>query len=276
MIDMLPRQLADVDQSVHAAEVDECAERHDRGHCAFADLANLEVVEELIAGLFLILFEVRTTRQHNVVAVLVELDDLGVNGFADIRREIAHSTEFDERCWQEAAQADVDDEATLDNLDDRPGDDFVGFFLGFDIAPSALVLCTLLRENEAALFVFLRQYECLDRLAERDDFGRVDVVTDAQFTRRDDTLAFVTNVEQNFVLVDLDDGAVHHLAIFDRDHGAVDCVGERHAEVIGYDLAGGVVALVVKRSKWGSGGLGGGSGIGQGTDCFQNGYSMDG
>ena len=46
MVDVLPRQLADVDQAVHAAEVDERTEADDARHDALADLARLEVVRK--------------------------------------------------------------------------------------------------------------------------------------------------------------------------------------------------------------------------------------
>ena len=127
---------------------------------------------------------------------------------------------------QEATQADVDDEPALDNFDDRTGDDFVGFLLGLDVAPGTLVLSTLLRKEEATLFVFHREHEGFDDLAHRHHFAGIDVVADAELTARNDTLALVPDVEQDFVLVDLDDGAVDHHAVFDLDHGAVDRVGE--------------------------------------------------
>ena len=144
VIDVLPRKLGHVDESIHAAEVDESTERNNRGHSALADLADLEVGEELVAGLLLVLFEVCPTRKDDVVAVLIEFDDLGVHLRADVRRKIADTAEFDERCGQEATQADVDNEAALDDFDDRAGNDFVGFLLGFDVAPGTLVLRTLL------------------------------------------------------------------------------------------------------------------------------------
>ena len=51
VVDVLPGQLGDVHQAVHAAEVDERAEVDDRGHDALADLALVQRVEELLADL---------------------------------------------------------------------------------------------------------------------------------------------------------------------------------------------------------------------------------
>ena len=119
VLDVLPRQLRDVHEAVDAAEVDERAEVDDRGHDALADLALLEVVEEGRTRLRLRLLEQRTAAQHDVVAVLVEFEDLRFDVLVEVRREVTHATQFDERGRQEATEADVDDEATLDDLDDR-------------------------------------------------------------------------------------------------------------------------------------------------------------
>src|SRR3546814_17078695 len=71
---------------LHAAQVDERAEVDDRGHDALADLALLEVVEEGAARLALRLLEQRTAAQDHVVAVLVELADLGLDLRSEERR----------------------------------------------------------------------------------------------------------------------------------------------------------------------------------------------
>src|SRR5205085_12428919 len=145
VLDVLPRELGDVHEAVHAAQVDEGAEVDDRGHDALADLALLEVVEEGRARLALRLLEQRTAAQHDVVAVLVELEDLGLDLLAEVRREVADAAQLDERGRQEAAEADVDDEAALDDLDDRTGHDAVVLLDLLHVAPRALVLRTLLR-----------------------------------------------------------------------------------------------------------------------------------
>ena len=119
VVDVLPAQLGDVDESVHAAEIDERTEVDDRRHHTLADLARLQVGEELVALLALGLLEVRPAGQDHVVAVLVELDDLRLERLAHERGEVAHPAEVDERRGQEPAEADVEDEPTLDDLDDR-------------------------------------------------------------------------------------------------------------------------------------------------------------
>src|SRR5690606_363773 len=61
VVDVLPRELGDVDETVHATEVDEGAEVDHGGDGALADLALVEVVHELGPLLGQCLFEMGTT-----------------------------------------------------------------------------------------------------------------------------------------------------------------------------------------------------------------------
>src|SRR5690606_32212905 len=144
VLDVLPGQLGDVHETVHAAQVDERTEVDDRGHLTLADLTLVQVVEEVRARLRLRLLEQRTTAQDDVVAVLVQLQDLRLELLTQVWGEVADATQLDERGGQEAAQADVDDETALDDLDDGAGDDAVVLLDLLDISPGALVLRTLL------------------------------------------------------------------------------------------------------------------------------------
>ena len=119
MIHVLPRQLGDVHEPVHAAQVDERAEVDDGADGPLAALALRESLEELLASLGLRLLQERAARQHDVVAVAVELDDLRLEVLTDERVQVADATKVDERCRQEPTQADVQDQPALDDLDDR-------------------------------------------------------------------------------------------------------------------------------------------------------------
>ena len=263
MVDVLPRQLGDVDEAVHAAEVDEGTEVDDRRHHTAADLARLEVGEELVALLALGLLEVRAARQHDVVAVLVELDDLALDLLAHVGLEVADAAEVDERRGQEAAQADVEDQAALDHLDDRALDDAVLLLDLLDRAPGALVLRALLGQDEAAVLVLLLEDEGLELVVERDDLVGVDVVADGELARRDDALGLEADVEQHLVAVDLDDPAGDDVTVVELDDGGVDRVGERlPAQVVEHDQL--VLALVPRRPRRRLGGVAGVAGLGLG------------
>jgi len=103
VVDVLPRQLRDVHQTIDATEVDERTEVHDGGHDAGADLALLQGRQEGRAHLGLGLLEPLPAGEHHVVAVLVELDDLCLELLADVRLEVADPPHLDQRGGQEAA-----------------------------------------------------------------------------------------------------------------------------------------------------------------------------
>ena len=195
------------------------------------------------AHLGLRLLEPGPARQDDVVAVLVELDDLGLELLADVRLEVADAAHLDEGGGEEAAQADVEDEPTLDDLDDGAGDDAVLFLDLLDRAPGALVLRALLGQDEPTFLVLLLEDQGLDLVADLDDLGRVDVVLDRQLARGDDTLGLVTDVEQDLVAVDLDDDALDDVAVVEVLDRRVDR-GEqvfRGADVVDGDLRGGLL-----------------------------------
>src|SRR5699024_10780347 len=222
MVDVLPRQLGDVHQAINAAEIDERSEVDDRGDNALADLPLLQLGEEVLPDLGLRLLEPGTPRQDDVVAVLVELDDLGLELLADVRLQVTDAAHLDQRRGQEAAQPDVENQTALDDLDDRTGDDAVFVLDVLDRAPSALVLRPLLGQDESAFLVLLLQDKRLDLVAHGDDLLRVDVVLDGELARGDDTLGLVADVEQDLVPVDLDDGAFDDVTVIEVLDGLVD------------------------------------------------------
>ena len=75
MLDALPRHVGDVQQAVDAAEVDERAVVGEVLDHALDDRAFLQLVEQLRALGAVFLLDDRAAR-HDVVALLVELDDL--------------------------------------------------------------------------------------------------------------------------------------------------------------------------------------------------------
>src|SRR5665811_2563955 len=99
---------------------------------------------------------------------------------ADVRQQVADAPHLDEGRGQEAAQTDVQDQAALDDLDDGTGDDAVLFLDLLDGAPGALVLRTLLGQDQAAFFVLLLKDKSLDCIAHGNDLRGVDVVLDGE------------------------------------------------------------------------------------------------
>src|SRR5207302_8032356 len=75
----------DVEQSVHAAQIDEGAEIGDVLDDAFPHLTDLQLVHEDVALALALGFEQHATAHHDVAASLVELDDLELEALASER-----------------------------------------------------------------------------------------------------------------------------------------------------------------------------------------------
>src|SRR5690606_4131412 len=100
--------------------------------------------------------------------------------------------------------------------DDGAGNNAVVFLDLLDVAPSALVLRTLLGQDQTAFLVLLLENESLDLVADLDNLVGVNVVLDGKFTGGDYTLSLVSDVEQNFIAVDLDDRSFDDVAVVEE------------------------------------------------------------
>jgi hypothetical protein len=60
-------------------------------------LARLQVVEEVTALFLLGLFQPGPTREHHVVAVAVQFDDLGFDRLANVGLQFANATQLHQR-----------------------------------------------------------------------------------------------------------------------------------------------------------------------------------
>ncbi len=191
------------------------------------------MVEERLALLGLLFLEVGAAGEHDVVAVAVELDDLGLDLLTDVRVEVAHPAQLDERSREEAAQADVDYQTALDHFDHRATHRaaLVGDLL--DAVPGTLVLSPLLGEDEPALFVLLVEDKSLDPLTDLDHLARVDVVADRQFLGGDDPLGLVADVEHRSIAVHGHHSALDDVAFLELEHGVLEGGDEVVGDLIG-------------------------------------------
>ena len=213
-------------QTVHTAKINKSAEVDDGRHDATPDLAFLQLSKEILADLRLCLLQPGAARQHHVVTVLVQLDDLGLELHADIRLQVTDPPHLHQRSGQEAPQTDVDDQSAFDDLDDLAGDNPVLLLDLLDRPPGALVLGALLGENEAAFLVLLLLDERLDFVANADYLERVDVMLDRELFGRDDPFCLVADIEKNLVSVHLDNGAGDDVAVIEVLDGLVDGLKE--------------------------------------------------
>ena len=141
--------------------------------------------------------------------------------FGDVH-EAVDAAEVDERSRQEATQADVDDEAALDDFDDLASDRLASLELLFDSDPAALVLGALLRQDQTAVLIFLLQDERLDLVADLDELGRIGILANGELARGNDAFGLEPDVNENLVALDLDDRAIDQVAFIKFSKGAID------------------------------------------------------
>src|SRR6185436_4369864 len=155
VLDALPRHVGDVQETIDATEIHERAVVGEVLDRALEHGAFLQVVHERAAlgGEFLL--DDRATGNDNVVALLVELDDLELERLAFEIGGVTHRTDIDERTREERADVvDLDGEATLDAARDGAGDDFGPVERLFEAGPGARTLGLLARQARFAGAVF--------------------------------------------------------------------------------------------------------------------------
>src|SRR5205807_1416109 len=105
-----PAHLADVEEAVDAAQVDEGAVVGEVLDDTGEDRAFLELLEGVLLQLLALLLEEDAAGEHDIAALLVELDDLELELLADQLVEVPDRAEIDLRSGQERLDADVDGE----------------------------------------------------------------------------------------------------------------------------------------------------------------------
>jgi hypothetical protein len=160
-------------------------------------------------------------REHDVVARAVQLDDLAAELLAEELVEVLHASDVHERGGQEATDAEVEDEPSLDDLDHLAGDGLARLSSGLDALPRELEAGPLLREDEPPLRVLLREDERVDLLADGDLVRRVHRAANGQLGDGDDAFGLVADVDEHLVLVHAHDRPVHDLALVDLREGGV-------------------------------------------------------
>ena len=182
------------------------------------DLALGERVERVLLLFRVLLFEENLARQHDVAALLVDLDDAHPQFLAAKRVEVANGTHVDLRSGQERAHADVDGEAALDPLDDAADDDLTLGVGLLDLVPDLHLLGLLAREDDVAVAVLGALEQDIDDVPRLhgDLTGLVDELVDG-----DEPFGLVADVDDHFRWGDFQDGALHDFAFRDIAEAAI-------------------------------------------------------
>jgi hypothetical protein len=207
-----PRHVGDVQEPVDAAQIDERAVVGEVLDRAAQHLALGERVERGLLLLRVLFLEQHLARQHDVAALLVDLDDAHAQFLPAQGIQIPHRPHVDLRSRQERAHADVHGEPALDAFDDA-ADDHLAFLVGLlDLVPDLHLLGLLTREDNVSLAILgpLEQHVHAVARLRGDLAGLVDELFD-----RNDAFGLEADVDNDFGGRHLDDGALDDLAFRD-------------------------------------------------------------
>ena len=205
MLDALPRHVRDVQQAVDAAQVDERAVVGEVLDHALERGAFLEVLQQRLALGAVLGLDDRAARDDDVIALLIELDDLELERRAFEGRRVADRPHVDERARQERAhEIDVDGEAAANAAADRARDDLALLERLLEARPGARALGFLARQARLAEAVLDGVERHFDVVADFD-FELAALVE--KLIGWDDRLGLQPGVDDHHVGVHADDDA---------------------------------------------------------------------
>ncbi len=206
MLDALPGHVGDVQQAVDAAEIHECAVIGEVLDHALDRRALLQIVEQRGTFGAVFLFDHGPPRHDDVVALLIELDDLELERLVLEIGRIAYRPHIDQRSRQERPDiVDLDRESALDASGDDADDHFLLFERGLEPGPGARALGFLAGQAGFPGTVLHAVQGHLDGLAD-DNFDLALFVL--ELFRRYDGFGFQSNVDDDVVLAYFDDQPV--------------------------------------------------------------------
>src|SRR5262249_36062983 len=133
--DPVPGHVGDVQEAVDAAEIDEGAELSDVLDDAAADLARLDLGQELLLHLQSLVLEELAAADDDVPAGLVDLEDLALNLAVDVVADVGRAADVHLAGGQEDVDTDVDEQPALDLAGDGALDGVAFLVLGDDLFP---------------------------------------------------------------------------------------------------------------------------------------------
>ena len=200
MLNAFPCHIGNVQQAVNAAQINECTVVSEVLNDTFNFHAFLQVFQQLIALCAVFGFDNGTTRNNNVVALLIQLDYFKFKLFAFQVQSVTHRTNVYQRTWQERTNTvQLNSEAALNFAVDNTGNSFSIFVSFFQRDPGFVTFSFLTGQQSFTEAVFY----CIQ--------SNVNFVTNLDFQLalgvfellcRNGGLRFQTGVNQYYVFVD--------------------------------------------------------------------------
>ena len=155
-------------------------------------VAEVHVFQEFLALFAALLFDHLAPAEHDVLSVVIELNDFEVVGVADELLQILWRNDIDLRCRQKCFHADVHHQSAFDHRSHLAFDQAVTLENVNDLVPILAVSCFLLREHYHAFFVLQSLKENVDLVA---NLQRVGIF---KFVQWNDTLGLISDINEHF------------------------------------------------------------------------------
>ena len=216
-----PREVGDVDESVNTTEINEDAVGRDVLDSTLQNLTLLQVRDDLLALSLQLGLDEGLVRDDNVAELLVDLDDLELHRLADEDVVVAYGVNVNLAAGEEGLDAKyINDHATLRAALDVALDDLVTLHGLVDVVPALLKTSLLVRKLQLTVLVLLALDIDLYLIADLE----IGVV--AELRCGNDTIALVADVDNDFLLVDGDNGTLNHLVLLNLVQGLVVGLGQ--------------------------------------------------
>src|SRR4051812_11029002 len=140
MANSTPTHVGNMQQTIDAVQIDEGAEIRDVLHGALPDIARRHFGKELLAALGPFLFDQLSARKNDILAFLVDFDDLEIVSVADILRQVLWRAHVDLGGWEESFYPDINEQTAFNHCLDLAGDRAAFIANGQDSFPIFLKL----------------------------------------------------------------------------------------------------------------------------------------
>ena len=208
--------VGDVEQAVHAAEVDEGAEVGDVLDHALPHLADGELLHQVLALVGPLVLQDHPPAHDDVPPPLVQLDDLELVGLSQQLVDVGHPAQRDLAAGEERVHPhEVHDHAALDLLDQGAFHRLIALVGHADLLPDPHEVGLLLREDDRAFLVLQVLEEDLDLIALLERLRVLELVEGHR------ALGLEPDVEDDGILGDAEDLGLDDLSFDDLRHGAL-------------------------------------------------------
>ena len=208
--------VGDVEQPVHAAQVDEGAEVGDVLDHTLPNLADGKLLHQVLALVGPLVLQYHPAADHDVAAPLVELDDLELVGLPQQLVDVRYPPQRDLAAGQEGIDAhEVYHHAALDLLDQGSLDRLIALVGHADLLPDPHEIGLLLRQDDGTFLIFQVLQEDFDLVSLLQQVGVLELI------QRDRPLRLEADIEDYRIVGDPEDLGFDDLAFDDLRHGAL-------------------------------------------------------